>query len=160
MIRHATYPFKFGYLRVSYDDDKLVSIRSQGQPSEESLPNKLSNQTFKQIQEYLAGERRIFDLPFHMQGTDFQVKVWKALLDIPYGETRSYGQIAAVIGQPRASQAIGGAVGRNPLWILVPCHRVIGSDGSLTGYAGGLAMKKALLNLESLHQDRLQFCHK
>ena len=160
MIRHATYPFKFGYLRVSYDDDKLVSIRSQGQPSEESLPNKLSNQTFKQIQEYLAGERRIFDLPFHMQGTDFQVKVWKALLDIPYGETRSYGQIAAVIGQPRASQAIGGAVGRNPLWILVPCHRVIGSDGSLTGYAGGLAMKKALLNIERFHHDHIHLCQK
>ena len=160
MIRYATYPFKFGYLRVSYDDDKLVSIRSQGQPSEASLPNKLSNQTFKQIQEYLAGERQIFDLPFRMQGTDFQVKVWRALLDIPYGQTRTYGQIAAAIGQPRASQAIGGAVGRNPLWILVPCHRVIGADGSLTGYAGGLAMKKTLLNLESLHQDRLQFCHK
>lgn len=160
MIRYATYPFKFGHLRVSYDDDKLVSIRSQGQPSEASLPNKLSNQTFKQIQEYLAGERQIFDLPFRMQGTDFQVKVWRALLDIPYGQTRTYGQIAAAIGQPRASQAIGGAVGRNPLWILVPCHRVIGADGSLTGYAGGLAMKKTLLNLESLHQDRLQFCHK
>ena len=160
MIRYATYPFKFGYLRVSYDDDKLVSIRSQGQPSEASLPNKLSNQTFKQIQEYLAGERRIFDLPFHMQGTDFQVKVWKALLDIPYGETRSYGQIAAVIGQPRASQAIGGAVGRNPLWILVPCHRVIGSDGSLTGYAGGLAMKKALLNIERFHHDHIHLCQK
>ena len=160
MIRHATYPFNFGYLRVSYDDDKLVSIRSQGQPSEESLPNKLSNQTFKQIQEYLAGERRIFDLPFHMQGTDFQVKVWKALLDIPYGETRSYGQIAAVIGQPRASQAIGGAVGRNPLWILVPCHRVIGADGSLTGYAGGLAMKKALLNIERFHHDHIHLCQK
>lgn len=160
MIRHATYLFKFGYLRVSYDDDKLVSIRSQGQPSEESLPNKLSNQTFKQIQEYLAGERRIFDLPFHIQGTDFQVKVWKALLDIPYGETRSYGQIAAVIGQPRASQAIGGAVGRNPLWILVPCHRVIGSDGSLTGYAGGLAMKKALLNIERFHHDHIHLCQK
>ena len=160
MIRHATYPFKFGYLRVSYDDDKIVSIRSQDQPSEASLPNKLSNQTFKQIQEYLAGERQIFDLPFRMQGTDFQVKVWRALLDIPYGQTRTYGQIAAAIGQPRASQAIGGAVGRNSLWILVPCHRVIGADGSLTGYAGGLAMKKTLLNLESLHQDRIQHCQK
>ena len=73
MIRHATYPFKFGYLRVSYDDDKLVSIRSQVQPSDASLPSNLSNQAFKQIQEYLAGKRQIFDLPFRMQGTDFQV---------------------------------------------------------------------------------------
>lgn len=102
----------------------------------------------KQLNEYFAGTRKKFELPIHLQGTKFQQKVWKALLQIPYGETRSYGEIAASIGNPKASRAIGGANNKNPIMIIVPCHRVIGADGSLVGFGGGLPAKKYLLDLE------------
>lgn len=101
-----------------------------------------------QIVEYLEGKRREFDLPLAPQGTEFQMKVWKALLEIPYGETRSYGQLAAAIGNPRAARAVGMANNRNPISIIVPCHRVIGAGGGLTGYGGGLPLKEKLLKLE------------
>ena len=103
----------------------------------------------RQLNEYFAGARRRFDLELAPVGTPFQRKVWQALSDIPYGETRSYGEIAAAIGSPRAAMAVGGANGSNPLPIVVPCHRVIGSDGSLTGFGGGLAAKRYLLDLEA-----------
>jgi len=101
-----------------------------------------------QLTEYFAGKRRDFDLPLRAGGTEFQQQVWSALVDIPYGELRSYQDIANAIGKPKAVRAVGAANGRNPLPIVVPCHRVIGSDGSLTGFAGGLAMKTQLLTLE------------
>jgi methylated-DNA-[protein]-cysteine S-methyltransferase len=101
-----------------------------------------------QVEEYLAGKRKKFSLPLAMQGTDFQMAVWKALQDIPYGETRSYGAIAAAIGRPKAVRAVGLANNRNPVSIIVPCHRVIGSNGKLTGYGGGLPLKQYLLDLE------------
>ncbi|MGL5814057.1 MAG: methylated-DNA--[protein]-cysteine S-methyltransferase [Aeromonas sp.] len=99
---------------------------------------------------YFAGELQRFTLPLAAQGTAFQRAVWQALCDIPYGETRSYGEIATAIGKPSASRAVGAANGRNPLSIIVPCHRVIGQNGSLTGYAGGLPIKQALLRLEGI----------
>jgi methylated-DNA-[protein]-cysteine S-methyltransferase len=102
----------------------------------------------KQLSEYFAGARRNFDLPLAPEGTDFQRAVWRALLNIPYGETLSYGELACRIGNPRASRAVGLANGANPLPIVVPCHRVIGADGSLTGFGGGLAIKQRLLGLE------------
>jgi methylated-DNA-[protein]-cysteine S-methyltransferase len=105
-------------------------------------------ETRRQLCEYFAGERRVFSLPLEFNGTDFQRRVWQALLTIPYGETRSYGQIARQIGQPRAVRAVGAANGRNPISIVAPCHRVIGSSGELTGFAGGLATKAQLLALE------------
>ena len=101
-----------------------------------------------QIQEYLAGARKAFDLPLDPTGTAFERSVWEALRSIPYGETRTYGQIASRIGNVKACRAVGRAVGRNPLSIFIPCHRVIGQNGSLTGYAGGIEMKKALLGIE------------
>jgi methylated-DNA-[protein]-cysteine S-methyltransferase len=101
-----------------------------------------------QLAEYFAGSRRTFDLPLGPQGTAFQQAVWRALLAIPYGATCSYAQIAGVVGKPSASRAVGAANGRNPLAIVVPCHRVIGADGSLTGYGGGLAQKEWLLRHE------------
>jgi len=103
----------------------------------------------RQLQEYFAGSRRAFDLPLDMRGTAFQKDVWEALLAIPYGETRSYGQLAKQLGRPSASRAVGAANGRNPISIVVPCHRVIGSTGKLTGFAGGLDIKARLLNLEN-----------
>jgi methylated-DNA-[protein]-cysteine S-methyltransferase len=101
-----------------------------------------------QLDAYFAGELQDFDLPLAPEGTPFQLTVWDALQSIPYGETLSYGELAQEIGRPSASRAVGAANGRNPLPIVVPCHRVIGQDGSLTGYGGGLRFKKALLSLE------------
>ncbi len=101
-----------------------------------------------QLGEYFAGERRTFDLPLDPVGTEFQQAVWRALTQIPHGETWTYGQIAQHLGQPTASRAVGAANGRNPLPIIVPCHRVIGSNGKLTGYRGGVKFKEALLALE------------
>ncbi len=107
--------------------------------------------TVRQLQEYFAGSRRMFDLPLSLQGTVFQQRVWRVLTEIPYGETWSYGQLARRIGNPNASRAVGLANGRNPISILVPCHRVIGADGSLTGYGGGMERKQWLLAHEGLH---------
>jgi methylated-DNA-[protein]-cysteine S-methyltransferase len=105
----------------------------------------------RQLDEYFAGTRRTFELPLELAGTEFQRSVWRALLTIPYGETRSYGQIARQIGRPAAVRAVGAANGRNPLAIVAPCHRVVGSTGKLTGFAGGLRAKAFLLELESRH---------
>lgn len=102
----------------------------------------------RQLTEYFSGERNRFDVPLCFQGTEFQKKVWNALLDIPYGETRTYGEIATAIGNPTAVRAVGAANGRNPISIIAPCHRVIGSSGELTGFAGGLAAKETLLVIE------------
>ncbi|QEE30419.1 methylated-DNA--[protein]-cysteine S-methyltransferase [Terriglobus albidus] len=102
----------------------------------------------RQLEEYFGGSRRAFDLPLDMRGTTFQKDVWEALLAIPYGETRSYGQLAKQLGRPSASRAVGAANGRNPISIVVPCHRVIGSSGKLTGFAGGLDVKARLLDME------------
>lgn len=102
----------------------------------------------RQLDEYFAGRRTEFDLELAPEGTEFQRAVWKALLTIPYGETRSYAQIASQIGRPAACRAVGAANGRNPIAIVVPCHRVIGSNGELTGFGGGLPMKRQLLELE------------
>jgi methylated-DNA-[protein]-cysteine S-methyltransferase len=102
----------------------------------------------RQLKEYFAGQRTSFDLPLDFQGTEFQKRVWKALLKIPFGETRSYGQIARALGKPTAMRAVGAANGKNPISIIAPCHRVIGKDGKLTGFAGGLKAKADLLALE------------
>jgi O-6-methylguanine DNA methyltransferase len=102
----------------------------------------------RQLRAYFGGELRQFDLPLDLRGTDFQLRVWRELESIPYGETRSYSQIAAAIGAPQAVRAVGAANGANPIPIVVPCHRVIGSGGKLVGYGGGLPLKKRLLELE------------
>ena len=102
----------------------------------------------RQLGEYFQGRRRQFDLPLAPSGTPFQLRAWQALRDIPYGATRSYGEQARAMGQPRAVRAVGAANGRNPIAIVVPCHRVIGGDGKLTGYGGGLDVKQYLLDLE------------
>jgi methylated-DNA-[protein]-cysteine S-methyltransferase len=107
--------------------------------------------TVRQLTEYFEGTRREFDLPLRLQGTTFQTRVWRELTEIPYGRTLSYGQLARRIDKPSASRAVGLANGRNPISILVPCHRVIGADGSLTGYGGGIERKRWLLAHEGLH---------
>jgi len=106
-------------------------------------------EVIRQLQAYFRGELKEFDLPLAMEGTEFQLRVWNALREIPYGETISYAQLARRIGNPQAVRAVGLANGSNPIPIIVPCHRVIGSDGSLTGFGGGLSTKKKLLELEN-----------
>ena len=103
----------------------------------------------RQLEAYFAGRLEVFDLPLALDGTPFQVKVWRAVAEIPYGQTRAYGDVARRIRRPSAVRAVGAANGQNPLPIIIPCHRVIGSNGSLTGYGGGLPIKRALLALES-----------
>jgi methylated-DNA-[protein]-cysteine S-methyltransferase len=112
------------------------------------MDNEIFNAAIGQLQAYFEGKLKTFDLPLQLEGTDFQLEVWHALKEIPYGKTVSYGDIARRIGRPKAVRAVGAANGQNPISIIVPCHRVIGSNGSLTGYGGGLKNKEALLALE------------
>ena len=112
---------------------------------------KLIAECKRQLDEYFAGERTSFDLPLAPEGTEFQKKVWSALQDIPYGEVRSYKDIAVAVDNPKGCQAVGGANGKNPIAIIIPCHRVIGKNGTLVGYAGGMENKKFLLELEKSH---------
>lgn len=139
-----------GELYIFEEDNKIVQISTSYTPAKEckeEMSELLSN-TVGQLNEYFAGTRKKFSIPLDMRGTEFQKRVWNALLEIPYGETWSYKQLAEFINNPKAVRAVGGANHNNPIMIIVPCHRVIGSNGSLTGYAGGLDMKEHLLNLE------------
>ena len=147
MVHFATYSSPFGPIEIGYEGGNLLSIR-RGSCKTQHIPSDVSDLANMQLQEYFRGKRTAFDLPISLKGTPFQLAVWNSLLEIPYGEVRTYGQIAARLGNPKASRAVGQAANRNPLWMVVPCHRVIGRNASLTGYAGGLDMKHALLELE------------
>ena len=138
-----------GPLCLTQEGETLISLQfCDAVPTDMPGPTPLLAEAQRQLEGYFAGARTSFDLPLAPHGTPFQQAVWAALLDIPYGETRTYGQIAAAVGRPRASRAVGGACHCNPIAIIVPCHRVVGSSGALTGYAGGLDKKSALLALE------------
>lgn len=146
-----------GELLLAGDDDSLAMIGfPQGAMRREPESDWTHNErpfaeAARQLTEYFAGERHEFDLPLRLNGTEFQLLVLDELRRIPYGETTSYGDIAKRIGRPKAVRAVGAANGRNPIPIIVPCHRVIGSGGALTGFGGGLDTKKALLQLEAEH---------
>ena len=143
------YHAPVGDLQVDWEDGAITALKRAGADVKEAgAPNGLTEQVFRQLDEYFAGTRRRFDFPYRLHGTPFQEKVWAALRDIPYGETRSYKQIAEAVDCPRGCRAVGMANNRNPIVIVVPCHRVIGYDGKLTGYAGGLDVKEQLLALE------------
>ena len=150
-----------GDLLLAGDDDGLSLIGfPQGKMRHDPEPDWIFNEkpfavARQQLEEYFAGERTVFDLPLHLSGTDFQVQVLQELQRIPYGETTSYGEIAKRIGRPKAMRAVGAANGRNPIPIIVPRHRVIGSSGDLTGFGGGLDTKEALLRLEAENSDPL-----
>jgi methylated-DNA-[protein]-cysteine S-methyltransferase len=124
---------------------RRIGFGGRGENSHSSV---VMRETIRQLRLYFAGELQTFDLPLELIGTEFQKKVWTALVTIPYGETRSYTEIAQQIGAPRAVRAVGAANGRNPIPIIVPCHRVIGASGSLVGFGGGLEWKRKLLDLE------------
>lgn len=148
MIHYAFYAFEFGLLKIGYNDEAVILLDRVTQPEADHQPCPLTEKAFTQISEYLSGKRKVFDFPYILSGTPFQKQVWQALCDIPYGETRSYKQIAQAIGKPNACRAVGMANHCNPMMIVIPCHRVVGANGKLTGYAGGLEMKSALLALE------------
>jgi methylated-DNA-[protein]-cysteine S-methyltransferase len=152
-MQFRTMESPVGPLTLAGTDGRLMHLRMVDQTYEPSHNGWERDDTafpdaIEQLEAYFAGERREFDLELDLVGTSFQRQVWEALLTIPYGETRSYGQIAEQIGSPGASRAVGLANGHNPIGIVVPCHRVIGANGSLTGYGGGLDRKRALLALE------------
>ena len=148
----SVYESPLGPLTLLSEDGRLTGIRFPGPGGpdvapEQHAPEALAGAT-EQLEQYFAGEREAFDLPLTLHGTEFQRSVWNLLLQIPYGSTTTYGTLAAELGRPDRVRAVGGAVGRTPVPIVVPCHRVIGADGSLTGYGGGLDRKAALLGLE------------
>jgi methylated-DNA-[protein]-cysteine S-methyltransferase len=155
-LAYKTIESPIGKLKLVASDKGLVAILwEQDSPRRVRLDELVADEqhpvlveTARQLGQYFAGKRKTFSIALDMRGTRFQKDVWEALLAIPFGETRSYGQLAKQLGNPRASRAVGAANGRNPVSIIVPCHRVIGSSGKLTGFAGGLDAKAHLLGLE------------
>ncbi len=137
-----------GLVGISEQNSAITALFFASTEQAEGTATPLLQEAEQQLFEYFEGTRKTFDLPLAAEGTLFQKKVWEALRNIPYGETRSYQQVAESIGQPRASRAVGMANHKNPLLILTPCHRVLGADGSLVGFAAGLDVKQKLLELE------------
>ena len=156
---HTVVPSPIGPLTVVAEDGALVrlAMAPPGRFVDAEIGTRSDAEfgdVVRQLGEYFAGERTTFDLPLRPVGSDFELAVWEQLSLIPYGETRSYGYVAKAVGEPGGAQAVGAANGRNPLAIVVPCHRVIGADGSLVGFGGGLPRKRFLLDLEQ-RGDRL-----
>lgn len=151
-VRERWMESPVGWLRLVAEGGVLVALHMEdeagGPAGPSSAAEPVLDEACRQLSAWFAGERTAFDLPLGPAGTPFQRAVWRALRDIPYGETRSYQQIAAAIGRPAAVRAVGAANGQNPLALIVPCHRVIGASGALTGYAGGLERKRWLLGHE------------
>jgi len=148
---YYTYETSYGIITVESDGAAITLLKAGKNinPRGKKTATPLTDKTANQLNEYFEGKRKVFDIPLNPQGTDFQRKVWKALEAIPYGETRSYKDIATAVGNPKACRAVGLANNKNPIWIIIPCHRVIGANGSLTGYGGGIDMKRKLLDKES-----------
>jgi methylated-DNA-[protein]-cysteine S-methyltransferase len=156
------YKTPVGIAKITEEDGFITRIHIMDEePEIELTTSPLLNEAMKQLDEYFAGSRKIFDFPIKQEGSDFQQQVWQELLKIDYGKTISYGQQSQQMNSPLAIRAIAAANGRNNLWIVVPCHRVIGSNGSLTGYAGGLWRKQWLLEHEAkvlgVGQTKLEF---
>jgi methylated-DNA-[protein]-cysteine S-methyltransferase len=155
MIRYTILDSPIGAMPCARDDVGIITLLlPQGRSGTDPHPSWVRDDAAfddvrTQLEEYFAGERTEFDLPLHMIGSEWQRRVWAALVDIPCGETASYGEIAARLGAPGAARAVGLANGQNPVPVIVPCHRVIGADGSLTGYGGGLDAKRWLLAHEA-----------
>jgi len=152
-----------GTLLIACDDEAIrrIDFPRNGKPAQPESGWSQSNsgllqEAAEQLREYFSGRRTVFTVPLQPEGTEFQRMVWRHLRNIPYGQTISYGELAKWLGNPKASRAVGAANGCNPIPIMIPCHRVIGSDGKLTGFGGGLPTKKALLTLEAQHNSLFQ----
>lgn len=142
-----------GVVQITEENQCITGVFLVSEDKQEKVKNTMAENSLlikaeKQLKEYFAKERTTFDLPIRLQGTEFQTKVWNALQQIPYGRTCSYGDLAKIIGNPKASRAVGGANNKNPVMIIVPCHRVIGANGTMVGFGAGLDVKKYLLELE------------
>ena len=137
-----------GYVILTEENEKLIRVRLSENPSSENFETPLLIDVKQQLGNYFDGKLKQFDCKIELKGTKFQKQVWKELQNIPFAQTKSYKQIAENIGKPKAVRAVANAIGRNPISIIIPCHRVIGADGSLTGYYYGLKIKKFLLDLE------------
>ena len=150
------YHTAFGNVIISSDGESVTEVQIRETIPEQKIfsPCRVTDRAAVQLGEYFAGQRKVFDLPLNPKGTDFSRLVWSKLRSIPYGETRSYKQIAAEAGNAKACRAVGMANNKNPIMVIVPCHRVIGSDGSLVGYAGGTDLKKRLLELEERWRNK------
>ena len=163
--QYKLMPSPVGELTLVARDGKLSAILWEVERANrvrlgeliEANDSPVLRETERQLKEYFAGTRNQFELELDFAGTDFQKQVWQALLTIPFGETRSYSQIAEQIGNPKAVRAVGAANGRNPISIVAPCHRVVGASGGLTGFAGGLEAKQYLLTLEDRSQAKMAF---
>lgn len=142
------YNSKIGDIYITADENSLLSVGFKESTGTQTGKNDVIKAVVKQLDEYFSGKIKTFDLPLNSKGSEFQKKVWKELQKIPYGETRSYKEIAAAIGNPKAARAVGNANNKNPIAIIIPCHRVIGSNRRLIGYAGGIDKKEILLKLE------------
>jgi O-6-methylguanine DNA methyltransferase len=165
-VYYGEFAHRLGCIRIATTDRGLVQVGLPSETSEKfsawlkaNLPQASVEQAepktrevFQQLSEYFSGKRKVFTVELDLRGTEFQLKVWKAIHEIPYGQTISYGELARRIGFSDGARAVGAATGSNPIAIIVPCHRVVGSNGSLTGFGGGLPMKEFLLNLESGNQ--------
>ncbi len=147
------YPSPIGYIKVEHHGNRLTQLQiMEGDPSEFGEADSFTDMVYLQIMEYLEHKRVTFDIEVDLRhSTPFQLSVYEELMKIPYGETRSYKEVAIAIGNPKASRAVGAANNHNPIHIIIPCHRVIGSRGALTGYAAGVEAKEFLLNLERLY---------
>ncbi len=152
-LTFAVYGTPIGPVTVACEGGAVTALRfGSGHYVGPEKKTQLSDEVIRQLCQYLEGKRKGFDLPLAPKGTPFQLAVWEALRTIPYGETRSYADVAAQVGCPRACRAVGMANNRNPIAIIVPCHRVVGKGGGLVGYAGGLGLKKRLLTIEKTYK--------
>ncbi|MGY5845897.1 methylated-DNA--[protein]-cysteine S-methyltransferase [Salegentibacter sp. HM20] len=154
-ISTAQLKTPLGIAKISGNEQGIseIKILDEAEDTSAAVPDFLQN-AIDQLQEYFAGERKHFELKLNAKGSEFQQKVWQELLKVPFGKTCSYLELAKRVGDVNAIRAVAAANGKNPLWVVVPCHRVIGSNGELTGYAGGLHRKKWLLNHESPHPQQ------
>jgi len=147
---YNTYDTPFGKMAIACDGEAITHVLPEDRidKTAEKKATPLIDKAAAELLDYFDGNRREFSVPLSPKGTEFQKKVWSALIDVPYGETRTYKDIAVAVGSEKACRAVGLANNRNPIWIIVPCHRIIGANGGLTGYGGGLDMKQKLLDLE------------
>lgn len=148
MTYYAYIESPIGLVEIGSDGEAIISLYFVDAPRPDAVNHPLAEEAARQVAAYFAGERQVFDLPLKLEGTAFQRRVWNHLTTIPYGRTTTYQEIADALGNPRAVRAVGAANGQNPISIIVPCHRVIGSDGKLVGYGGGLWRKEWLLRHE------------
>lgn len=150
-------PSTLGNMLIELEDGKITLLQFTKEAISEEPLEGVVKEVKHELDEYLSGKRKVFDLPLDLKGTDFQKSVWQAVNDIPFGQTTTYLKLSQKLGNPAAIRAVGAAIGANPILVIVPCHRIIGTNGQLTGYAGGLERKQALLELEGFPTQQSLF---